>query len=305
MLRVSNDSLEKGLRTQTDLWILFAEPAEQCRDTLKRCVRGMIRYIRLWTNHDLEVVVVVEKKRMLSNVGAVDRAGRRPNVDLLHHIFPRVTAMTRSYLSHARGFNTIQLLGTMSTTTETITIPLVSLKLTTTSQEMDQPSHTPSHPAPKSQKQMTKAERREQQEAQRAAKVAAKASAVQPPTSKPTSSHKHSGSIGGKGAPLATSTPKKPGKGEPKEALHPGTQTDETPRGLRIFAHFGAPKPPVITKGDIHPDVIRLGLQFAEFKITGANARCIAMLSAFKTVRPRYSSAPDFRSSGYRSSKTM
>lgn len=142
---------------------------------------------------------------------------------------------------------------------------------------------------------MTKAERREQQEAQRAAKAAAKATAGQPASSKPVSSHKQSPSVSGKGtAPSSTVPPKKsgkepttkPGKGEAKEALHSSAQLDETPRGLRIFSHFGTPKPLAITKGDIHPVVIRLGLQFAEFKITGANARCIALLTVFKTVRP-------------------
>jgi len=39
-----------------------------------------------------------------------------------------------------------------------------------------------------------------------------------------------------------------------------------------------------VGKGDIHPAIVRLGLQFAEFKISGANARCIATLTAFKTV---------------------
>ncbi|KAF8558792.1 IF-2B-domain-containing protein [Imleria badia] len=176
----------------------------------------------------------------------------------------------------------------MSTTTETITLT-ASLKLTT-----QQDMSSPSHPPPKSQKQMTKAERREQQEAQRAAKAAAKTAPVQP---KPGPSHGRNASIGGKGTtPPSGGTPKKsgkepttkPGKGEPKEALHPSSQLDETPRGLRIFSHFGTPKPPAITKGDIHPAVVRLGLQFAEFKITGANARCIAMLTAFKTVIQDY-----------------
>ncbi|KAG9103204.1 hypothetical protein FRC06_011793 [Ceratobasidium sp. 370] len=56
-------------------------------------------------------------------------------------------------------------------------------------------------------------------------------------------------------------------------------------RDLRIFSHFGArghlgQK----IKGEIHPSIIRLGLLFAEYKITGANARCIAALTAFKTV---------------------
>ncbi|KAG9317647.1 initiation factor 2 subunit family-domain-containing protein [Chiua virens] len=186
----------------------------------------------------------------------------------------------------------------MSTTTETVTLHLTtSIKLTTASpQEMSLPSHPPAHPdpsqpaPPKSQKQMTKAERREQQEAQRAAKAAAKAApSTHPAPSKPTSSHKQNASISGKG-PISPSagTPKKSGRGESKDVSHPSVQIDETPRGLRIFSHFGAPKPPVITKGDIHPAVVRLGLQFAGFKITGANARCIALLSAFKTVIQDY-----------------
>ncbi|KAI9574490.1 IF-2B-domain-containing protein [Boletus coccyginus] len=180
----------------------------------------------------------------------------------------------------------------MSTTTETITLT-ASFKLTTTPQDMSSPSH---HTPPKSQKQMTKAERREQQEAQRAAKAAAKAATPQPASSKPGPSHKQNASISGKGTTPPSAGPKKsgkepatkPGKGEPKDASHPSAQLDETPRGLHIFSHFGTPKPPAISKGDIHPAVIRLGLQFTEFKITGANARCIAMLSAFKTVIQDY-----------------
>ncbi|KAG8218830.1 IF-2B-domain-containing protein [Butyriboletus roseoflavus] len=188
----------------------------------------------------------------------------------------------------------------MSTTTETITIPVTaSFKLTSIAsqsppQDMSSPSqpNPPNSAPPKSQKQMTKAERREQQEAQRAAKAAAKA-----PPSKSVPSHKKNASVSGKGtaAPSAASPKKsgkepttKPGKGESKEAPHSSAQLDETPRGLRIFSHFGTPKPPAVTKGDIHPAIIRLGLQFAEFKITGANARCISMLSAFKTVIQHY-----------------
>jgi translation initiation factor eIF-2B subunit delta len=54
---------------------------------------------------------------------------------------------------------------------------------------------------------------------------------------------------------------------------------------LRIFSHFGLPKPVShVGKGDIHPAIVRLGLQFSTFKISGANARCIATLTAFKTV---------------------
>lgn len=34
----------------------------------------------------------------------------------------------------------------------------------------------------------------------------------------------------------------------------------------------------------MHPAIVRLGLQFSEFIIVGANARCIATLEAFKEV---------------------
>ncbi|KIJ70484.1 hypothetical protein HYDPIDRAFT_105221 [Hydnomerulius pinastri MD-312] len=167
------------------------------------------------------------------------------------------------------------------------------------------PNNTNPNPdAPKSQKQMTKAERREQQEAQRAAKAAAKAAGGQPgaSSSKPAANQKPGASGSSKGATQpAAGMPKKSGKGvdgkpvkgETKEATHPHTQVDETPRGLRIFSHFGTPKPPGVTKGDIHPVIVRLGLQYAEFKITGANARCIAMLTAFKTVIQDYVTPPN------------
>jgi len=152
--------------------------------------------------------------------------------------------------------------------------------------------------APKSQKQMSKAERRELQERQRAAKAAAKAVA---PGSIPGPAKPNAGA--GKGTPQPpVVAPKKPGKagdakpgkavdgkpvkGEQKDTshTHPHSQIEENTHCLRIFSHFGLPKSPSVTKGDVHPAIIRLGLQFSDFKITGANARCIAMLNAFKTV---------------------
>lgn len=138
--------------------------------------------------------------------------------------------------------------------------------------------------ASKSQKQMTKAERREQQERQRAAKAANKASGPQPGGSNQNSAQAK------KGAPPAASTSasvKKGGKGPDGKPMKETKEmtSDDSARGLRIFSHFGLPKPPGPSKGDIHPAIIRLGLQFSEFKIAGANARCIATLTAFKTVR--------------------
>lgn len=39
------------------------------------------------------------------------------------------------------------------------------------------------------------------------------------------------------------------------------------------------------TGENIHPAIVNLGLQYAEFSIAGGNARCVAMLTAFKKVR--------------------
>ena len=40
-------------------------------------------------------------------------------------------------------------------------------------------------------------------------------------------------------------------------------------------------------QGHVHPSVISLGVQFSEFIIAGGNARCLAMLAAFKRVSVR------------------
>lgn len=135
-------------------------------------------------------------------------------------------------------------------------------------------------PPPKSQKEMTKAERRELQERQRAAKAAAKTSG-QPSSSAPMAKKTNKPAENAPRAPPPT-------PGRPKDmartagAAHDAAHGNE--RGLRIFSHFGLPKAVSAPKGDIHPAILRLALQFSEFKIVGANARCIATLTAFKTV---------------------
>lgn len=156
--------------------------------------------------------------------------------------------------------------------------------------------------AKKNPKEMTKAERRELQERQRAAKAAATANASAgggpggkggtKPTpggnnASPSQTSSRRRSIVGAGAP-----PDTPSRSSHAHAHAAGADdtSAEAARGLRIFSHFGTPKP-VSSKGSdvdrraIHPAIIRLGLQFSGFKITGANARCIATLAAFKTVR--------------------
>ncbi|KAH9843982.1 eukaryotic translation initiation factor 2B delta subunit [Rhodofomes roseus] len=157
----------------------------------------------------------------------------------------------------------------------------------------------------KSQKQMTKAERRELQERQRAAKQAKQAgpangvngkapnSVKQGPT--PSTSNAPAQKKGAKPPetptrPRSQSVSRKDPKTTPAAAADAST---EKARGLRIFAHFGLPKPVSAAKGEIHPTIVRLALQFANFKIAGANARCIATLTAFKTVIQDYSTPPN------------
>lgn len=145
---------------------------------------------------------------------------------------------------------------------------------------------------------MTKAERRELQKQQRAAKAARQAGAPNGVNGKalnnakpgPAPSTSNSAPAQKKGV-KPPETPTRPrsqsvNRKDPKAALTAAPDTSpEKARGLRIFAHFGLPKPVSVAKGEIHPAVVRLALQFANFKIVGANARCIATLTAFKTVR--------------------
>ncbi|KAK7060261.1 hypothetical protein VNI00_001026 [Paramarasmius palmivorus] len=153
-----------------------------------------------------------------------------------------------------------------------------------------------------SQKSMTKAERRELQEKQRAAKAMqkqqqqgggggqqqkkaeAKASPKPPAAKSPAPKSQTSG-----GRPRSESS---------AATAAQDAASDSTRRGLRIFTHFGLPKLPggvhhIKGSDIIHPAVLRLGLMFSEFKICGANARCIATLTAFKTVIQDYTTPPN------------
>lgn len=159
-----------------------------------------------------------------------------------------------------------------------------------------------------SQKSMSKAERRELQEKQRAAKAALKdqPGGSKPQGAKPGSSaqgkvpKEQSGTTPGRTPQTATGsgpsrsnvppTPHRTGfltETSRRSAAKDANAADEVSNkshGLRIFTHFGQPKPVSAVKGEIHPAIIKLGLLFSDFKICGANARCIATLTAFKQV---------------------
>jgi translation initiation factor eIF-2B subunit delta len=148
--------------------------------------------------------------------------------------------------------------------------------MTMPTQTTTMPEPSSSQPAPKPVP--TKAERRELQERQRAAKLAQKQSNQPTPG---TSSSK-----------TPSQTQKKPETSKPGHKPRASSVStkdvpvvSKVPRGLQIFSHFIQPKPVGQgVKGDIHPVIARLSLQFSEFKICGSNARCIAVLTAFKTV---------------------
>ncbi|KAL1925469.1 uncharacterized protein VTP21DRAFT_352 [Calcarisporiella thermophila] len=134
----------------------------------------------------------------------------------------------------------------------------------------------------KSQKDMTKAERRALQEKQRAEKAARKAATAQQPVGQ------KSAAIKPPTKPGASSEQAKPTKAKTASVK----QEDETE--VSLFSHLEIPKGPNTSNlaEDLHPAVVSLGLQFAQFKICGSNARCIATLTAFKKLIQDYRTPP-------------
>lgn len=157
---------------------------------------------------------------------------------------------------------------------------------TPTNGTADPAAGTAKTPAQPSQKSLTKAERRELQEKQRAAKLLQK-----------DQQQKQQASQRAPAAPVTKKTQESSNKQQISSSKDMNLAStnlivggDDTgaksgSRALRIFSHFGLPKTVGHVKGDIHPTIIRLGLLFSEFRVCGANARCIATLTAFKTVR--------------------
>ncbi|KAJ8086307.1 hypothetical protein PM082_005130 [Marasmius tenuissimus] len=168
-----------------------------------------------------------------------------------------------------------------------------------------QPAQLPS--SQPSQKSMTKAERRELQERQRAAKAAAK---QQPGggkdgQQKQGGGQKHKDPTGSSSKPPPKTTAPKSNRPRSESTAvrttadaGAGDISSSSRTGLRIFTHFGLSGLPTkqvkVAGGDlVHPAITRLALMFGEFKICGANARCIATLTAFKTVIQDYTTPPN------------
>ncbi|XVF20581.1 hypothetical protein REPUB_Repub12eG0012900 [Reevesia pubescens] len=178
----------------------------------------------------------------------------------------------------------------------------------------------------------SKAERRALQEAQRAAKAAAKAEGGKASTSaskvaasantKPSKATKPP-SQKNDGSQVAASEKKggdrAPEKDRKKDAPHPRMQYDDTSRvekakkravvkqtearnRVELFRHLpqyehGTQLPDLETKffelDPMHPAIYKVGLQYLSGDLCGGNARCIAMLQAFKEAIKDYSTPPE------------
>lgn len=152
----------------------------------------------------------------------------------------------------------------------------------------------PQKPSAPSQKSMTKAERRELQEKQKAEK-AARISAGLPASRKQAAQvagQPNSGFSPNPSKSLATSFP----GAEAEKAIAAAESTGQAKKRERLtkeiglFAHLDPPKfaNTASAPKDLHPAVVNVGLQMAQFKICGANARCVATLNAFRKAIQDY-----------------
>ncbi|KAF9918792.1 hypothetical protein BX616_005602 [Lobosporangium transversale] len=159
-------------------------------------------------------------------------------------------------------------------------------------------------PSTPSQKNMTKAERRELQEKQRAEK-AARVSAGLPASGKKAAqvlAQPNSGFSPNPSKSLATSFPG--AEAEKAIAMAAGAESSTTTQTKRrerltkeigLFAHLDPPKfaNTASAPKELHPAVVNVGLQMAQFKICGANARCVATLNAFRKAIQDYQTPPN------------
>lgn len=145
-------------------------------------------------------------------------------------------------------------------------------------------------PSAPSQKSMTKAQRRELQEKQRAEKATRVSAGLPAPGKKSAqaTAQPNSGFSPNPSKSLATSFP-----GAEAEKAIAAAESGQTKKRERVtkemglFAHLDPPKfaHTASAPKDLHPAVVNVGLQMAQFKICGANARCVATLNAFRKVR--------------------
>ncbi|CAM9931032.1 unnamed protein product [Ectocarpus fasciculatus] len=134
---------------------------------------------------------------------------------------------------------------------------------------------------------LTKAERREIQERQRAAKASARTGEQAAGTP---------GSSGGKHGQASSVSPSLPGSGHTSTGQKRAAgQQGALANNVHMFSHLEQNRGvlPSTSKGDIHPAILALGRKYSSGEVTGATARAVAMLMAFKQVVMHYSTPPD------------
>lgn len=174
----------------------------------------------------------------------------------------------------------------------------------------------------KKQKQAEKAARREKEKAERAAALGQTGSSQQaPPKGAKGGDAKKGAEPAQKGAAAQGQQPQHKkgmsqggnlplrGKSGPGGAAPPTQQQQNQQRKLKevgLFGHLYTAVKRNTMEGvskEVHPAVLALGLQMSTFTVCGSNARCVAMLLAFKKVScapcPLPSFAPRLTATGH------
>lgn len=131
-------------------------------------------------------------------------------------------------------------------------------------------------------KEMTKAERRALQE-QNVKEKKARMAAGLPSSAKKASEQEVPKKVASPKIGSAPNISQTPSQDAEKQAKKQQKRLNEVP----WLSHLDPPKKPNTasnTNKDLHPAIIALGLRFAEHKVVGSNARCVAMLLTFAKV---------------------
>jgi len=140
----------------------------------------------------------------------------------------------------------------------------------------------PQTAARKSMKEMTKAERRALQEQNVREKKERQAAGL-PSSAKKASEQESHKKVSSTKIGSAPNTPQSPALDTEKQAKKQQKRLNEVP----WLSHLDPPKKPNTasnTNKDLHPAILALGLRFAEHKMVGSNARCVAMLLTFAKI---------------------
>lgn len=101
--------------------------------------------------------------------------------------------------------------------------------------------------------------------------------------------HKRTGSVNAASLvqrPALGATKRRPSQGGPVKEVEK-KKVESKQREVAVFGHlYGQPRRHSIEGAakEVHPAVLALGLQMSSYVVCGSNARCVAMLLAFKSV---------------------